>query len=230
MTHFAHPNTLLINIVGETLKAIGPEKFMHGSGEQAKRGREAFAEYFFLLALKKDTKKDWWLYQPIDQFPDFDLVSFQENPIWVNLYRFELVTIPDRCNSFEEMMDIVLGKINKGYPKNYNLLIYLNHAKSAEWVALLNTHLESFHPFDTVWTVYLTFEDANSVRSSIVHRIRPYPSRSIEATIDDGELHRRQPLPTYMEETEINGQSYVSFKEHFVKELRQKVRRARFGA
>lgn len=227
MIYFAHPNTLLMNIIGETLKAIGPEKFMHGSGEQAKRGREAFAEYFFLLALKKDTKKDWWLYQPIDQFPDFDIVSFYEDPVWINLYRFELVTIPDCCKSFEEMMSIILGKINKGYPKNYNLLIYLNHTRSAEWVELLNTHLKSFHPFYTVWTVYLIFEDASNVCSSVVNRIRPFPIRRIEANINDSELHRRQSLPIFLEENKIDEQSYVSFKEQFIKEVRKKIRRAR---
>lgn len=85
-----------------------------------------------MIALKKYSRKDYYMLQPADQFPDFDLMSArqEQDAISITLDRFELVTIPDRCNSFEDALSIVKGKIEKGYPVNFNLLVFINHKKA----------------------------------------------------------------------------------------------------
>lgn len=224
MTQFADPLTLF-HFIETELNELGAKRFMEGPDERAQRAREAFAEYFFILAQKKLTGTEWWLSQPKDVFPDFDLISFPENPANIRFFRFELVTIPGRCLDANEMMHIVNKKITKGYPKKFNLLIFLNHSKSSEWVRALHERLETYAPFDSVWSVYLKFKDKNNLLSCVVDRIRPYPFHNVEANFDETYLHRPNQLAPYMEIIELEGKKFVSFKADFIRDFRKRFKK-----
>ncbi len=225
LLYFFSPISLL-NRIEKTLSEIGSEKLFSSPDEEIKRVKESIAGFFFIVALKKDSGRDWWMIQRKDQFPDFDLMtaSQDETSISITLDGVELVTIPDRCNSFQEALGIVQAKISKGYPENYNLLIFVNHVKSREWVALLNQQLGDCHPFKSVWAVYLLFKGKDNLYSAVVNRIRPQPFRSIEANFSDKTLWEIEPLPIFMEEVEIDGKKCRAFKADFMRELNMKMR------
>lgn len=213
----------LLNRIEKTLSEVGGKKFV-----STHRDWESIAEFFFMVALKKYSGRDFYMLQPEDQFPDFDLMSAsqQQNVISITLDRFELVTVPDRCNSFEDALSIVKGKIAKGYPANYNLLIFVNHVKSREWVAMLKSKLEDFHPFKSIWTVYLLFRGKDNPYRAVVNRIRPQPLQTIEANFSDKSLWEMEPLPIFMEEVEIDGKKARAFKADFMQEFNLKMRQA----
>ncbi len=213
----------LLNKITKTLSEVGGKKFV-----STHRDWESLAEFFFMVALKKYSGKDFYMLQPEEQFPDFDLMSASQEGkvISITLDRFELVTIPDRCNSFEEALSVVEGKIAKGYPENFNLLVFVNHVKSREWAAMLNNKLESFHPFKSVWTVYLLSQGKDNPYSAIVNRLRPQPRQTIEANFSDESLWEMEPLPIFMEEVEIDGKKARAFKADFMQEFQMMVRKA----
>ncbi len=213
----------LLNRIEKTLSEVGGKKFV-----STHRDWESLAEFFFMVALKKHSGKDFYILQPEDQFPDFDLMSAsqEQDVISVTLDRFELVTVPDRCDSFEDALSIVNGKISKGYPENFNLLVFVNHIKSREWVAMLNTRLEVFHPFKSVWTVCLLFQGKDNPYCAVVNRIRPQPLQTIAANFSDKSLWMMEPLPIFMEEVEVDGKKARAFKAAFMKEFQMKMRKA----
>jgi hypothetical protein len=125
---FAHPHTLL-DKVGEILKAVGPEKFFSSSDEKVKKAREGFAAYFFTLAMKKHTGKDWWLAQP-DQadrsYPDFDFMSFGKSPEDLGAESVELTGVYPHFKSFDEALKVIEEK-QKKYgpgPVKFSLLVF----------------------------------------------------------------------------------------------------------
>lgn len=65
----------LLKQIEQTLSEIGPQEFFSSTDNKVKKVRESLAEFFFILALKKDTNKDWLLMQPKDVFPDFILMT-----------------------------------------------------------------------------------------------------------------------------------------------------------
>ena len=227
LLYFYSPIALLKRIE-KTLLEIGSQRFFSNPDEETKRVKESVAEFFFMVALKKYNGKDWWMFQPKEQFPDFDLMTASQgaSSISITLDRFELVTIPDRCATFEEALGIVQGKISKGYPDNYNLLIFVNHVKSREWVALLNQHLKNYQPFRSIWTVYLLFHGKDNPYSAVVNKVRPLPMETIEANFSDKKLWEMETLPIFMEEIEISGQKCRAFKPDFMKEFSKKMRQA----
>lgn len=213
----------LLKRIEKTLKEVGGKKFV-----STHRDWESLAEFFFMVALKKHSGKDFYMLQPEDQFPDFDLMSASQEGkvVSITLDRFELVTVPDRCDSFEEALSIVEGKIAKGYPENFNLLVFVNHIKSREWVTMLNSKLRSFHPFKSVWTVYLLFNGKDNPYSAVVNQIRPQSPQTIEANFSDKSLWEMEPLPIFMEEVEIYGKKARAFKDDFMKEFQIMMRKA----
>jgi|SRR3989344_6251970 len=227
LLYFYSPISLL-NRIEEVLIKIGPQKFFSNPDDETKRIREGLAEFFFMIALKKATGKDWWMFQPKDQFPDFDLMTASQDrsSISITLDRFELVTIPDRCNSFQDALNIVQAKISKGYPENFNLLIFVNHVKSREWVALLNQYLRDHYPFKSIWTVYLLFLGKDNLYSAVVNELRPKFTHGVEANFNDKALWEMESLPIFMDEIEINGKKCRAFKKDFMKEFNIKIRQA----
>ncbi|MDO8408155.1 MAG: hypothetical protein Q7S95_02885 [bacterium] len=213
----------LFNRIVKTLSEVGGKKFVSNH-----RDWESLAEFFFMVALKKYSGEDFWMLQPEDQFPDFDLMtaSQDQKAISITLDRFELVTVPDRCNSFEDALNIVKGKISKGYPENYNLLVFVNHVRSREWVSMLNKQLADFYPFKSVWTVYLLFQSKDNHYSAVVNRIRPQPLQTIEANFSDKKIWEMDPLPIFMEEVEMSGKKCRAFKGDFMDEFNLKMRKA----
>ncbi len=215
----------LLKQIEQTLSEIGPQKFFSSTDNKVKRVRESLAEFFFILALKKDTNKDWLLMQPKDDFPDFILMTVDNNPITITLDQFELVEIPSICQTYDQMMDIVNTKLNKGYPENYHLLIFVNHEKSKEWIALLSQQLENYHPFKAVWTVHLLFKGKDNLYSSVVNKIRPYPTKNIETSFNEVGLYQPRAVPTFMDKTEREGKTFLGFKPDFAKEFTKSLRK-----
>ena len=92
---FYHPHTLL-DKVGQVINEVGSQKFFTSSDEGVKKATEGFAAYFFALALKKWTGRDWWLAQfnqDDRQNPDFDFFSFSEDPDDIKIEPVELVGV-----------------------------------------------------------------------------------------------------------------------------------------
>ncbi len=219
--YFMHPNVLRDRII-ETYSSVGAKRFFSAK----KDGREAMPEYFFALALKKATGKDWFLLQPEKDPPDFSLMTVSTDPIIITLDQFELVEIPERCPTFQKMMDIVKEKQNKGYPANYHLLIFINNEKSKEWINLLNEQLKNHYPFKTIWTIYLLwYKGKKNLYGSVVNRLRPYPIKSVEYALNDKALYQCLSMPSCIEELKVDGKSFFSFKSDFVKELTKKIRK-----
>lgn len=221
---FTHPHTLLDN-VGQILGKVGPQKFFSSSDQEVKKANEGFAAYFFTLALKKWTGRDWWLAQ-YDQgqraYPDFDFFSFGDEPDPIKVESVELTGVYPHFKTFEEMLEVVEKKRKKygDKPLNFSLLIFVNHAKSEEWIQILRERLESHQPFISIWTIHLRFkEGGKEVGKAVAQRISPLPGLRIEANTDDQEVHKRQPLPAFMEEMKMDGKAYVSFKPDFVEKF-----------
>lgn len=152
-------------------------------------------------------------------------MTVDNNPITITLDQFELVEIPSRCQTYDQMMEIVHTKLNKGYPENYHLLIFVNHEKSKEWITLFNQQLKNYHPFKAIWTVHLLFKGKNNPYSSIVNRIRPYPAQNIEANLSEGRLYQPQTMPIFMKKIEREGKTFLSFKPDFAKEFTKSLRK-----
>jgi len=227
---FAHPHTLL-DQVGKVLERVGPEKFFKSSDEEVKKAREGFAAYFFALTLKKYIGGDWWLAQ-YDQatraYPDFDFISFAENPDDMKMESVELTGIYPHFKSFDEALKVVEKK-QKQYgdkPVKFSLLVFVNHEKSEEWINLLRKNVGSEHPFLSIWTIHLRFKKVGKeVGKAVAQRIVPLPGLRVEADTDDPEVHKRQPLPAYMEQRQDGEQTYVTFKTEFIEKMQKHVRK-----
>jgi len=222
---FAHPHTLL-DQVGKVLDRVGPKKFFTSSDEEVKKVREGFAAYFFTLTLKKYTGRDWWLAQ-YDQaaraYPDFDFISFAENPNDIKMEPVELTGVYPHFKSFEEALKIIEKK-QKQYgsePVKFSLLVFVNHEKSEEWINLLREKISNEHPFLSIWTIHLRFKKGGKeVGKAVAQRIMPLPGLRVEANTDDPEIHKRQHLPTYMEQHQDGESTYITFKTEFIDKIR----------
>ena len=157
--------------------------------------------------------------QPEKDPPDFYLMNTRSNHM--TLDKFELVEIPlgKYCQIFEKMMSIVQKKIDKRYPKDYSLLIFVNNEKSKEWISLLHRQLKNYNPFKAIWTISLSqYKDD---LYSVVSRLRPYLAKSIEVPFNDKALYQYLPIPNYMEEIKVGDKSFFNPKPSFIKELKK---------
>jgi hypothetical protein len=221
---FTHPHTLL-DKVGKTIAEVGSEKFFTSSSEEVKKAREGFAAYFFTLALKQWTGRDWWLAQYDQaerQCPDFDFFSFGEEPNPIRVEKVELVGVYPHFKTFEEMVEVIEKK-QKQYGNSsldFSLLIFVNHEKSEEWIQALRGRLKLSHPFISIWTIHLRFKKGGKeVGKAVAHRIHPTPQIRVEADTDDPNIHKRQPLPTYLVESKSDGSTNLSFKRDFIEKF-----------
>ncbi len=222
---FAHPHTLFTQVEG-VLKKVGPKKFFSSPNESVKKAREGFAAYFFALALKQYTKRDWWLAQydqAVRAYPDFDFISFGEAFEGMKLEHVELTGVYPHFKTFDEVMGVIKKK-QKQYGTDalkFSLLVFMNHEKSEEWIQLLRKNLISEYPFISVWTIHLRFKKGGlEVGKAVASKIFSLPGLRVEADMDDSEIHKRQPIPNYMEITNKNGFTYVSFKPEFVNKMK----------
>ena len=55
--------------------------------------------------------------------------------------------------------------------------------------------------------------------AAVANRIRPSPGVRVAAYTDDPETHKRQPLSNYMEEKDVDGKHYVTFKQEFIDKI-----------
>ncbi len=222
-------STRLLKAFEEVLKKLGPKKLMEGSGEEAKETRESFAAYFLMLAFKKHTGKDFWFSRPREKFPDFELMSIQGGPQPLTLDYFELVTVPERCMSDREMIEIVLEKFRKGYAplSRVNLVIFLNSKHSQEWLSILRNKIPEKSIFNYVWTIRLLTKD-EELWGAEVNSLRP-EFNSILVNISDQSLYQMNELPSFVEEIAIGKQKAVVFKQEFINEYRKLALRLRLG-
>lgn len=225
---FAHPHTLL-DQTGKILDGIGPKKFLKSPNEEVKKTREGFWAYFFTLAMKKYTGKDWWLAQydqAIRAYPDFDFMSFAESPDDMKMESVELTGVYPHFKSFDEALKVIEKK-QKQYgtePVKFSLLVFVNHEKSEEWINMFREKISSEHPFLSIWTIHLRFKKGGKeVGKAVAQRIMPLPCLRVEADTDDAETHKRQSLPNYMEQLQDGEQTYVTFKAEFIDKMRKKV-------
>jgi len=223
MVYLASPHAMIEKIF-EALSLIGPEKFFSSPDEKAKKLRESMAESFFALALKKNSGQDWWVTQPEKDPPDFVLTSWTENPITVTVAPFELVEIPPRCVSFEEMMKIVRGKLNKGYPSNYHLLVFVNNENSIDWIERLHRELKKDISFQTLWTLHLLQnKETQTISAAVANKLRPLPLGHGEISFESGKGLRLDPLPSFMEVVKNGDRSFIKFNEEFALKLRKEM-------
>jgi len=176
--------------------------------------------------LKKYIGRDWWLAQydqAVRASPDFDFMSFAENPDDMKMESVELTGVYPHFKSFDEALKVVEKK-QKQYgtePVKFSLLIFVNHEKSEEWINMLREKVISEHPFLSIWTIHLRFKKGvKEVGKAVAQRIRPLPGLRVEADTDDSDIHKRQPLPTYMEERKEGECTYVTFKTEFINKMR----------
>ena len=224
---FAHPHTLL-DQVGKVLEKVGPQKFFTSPNEGVKKAREGFAAYFFTLTLKKYTSRDWWLAQydqGIRNYPDFDFISFAENSKDIKMEPVELTGVYPHFKSFDEFLKVVENKQKKygTEPVKFSLLIFVNHEKSEEWINLLRNKVNSEYPFLSIWTIHLRFKKGEKeVGKAIAQRIVPFPCLRIEADTDDSEIHKPQPITSYMKQLK-SGE--ITFKSEFIDKLKSKIKK-----
>ena len=223
MSYFKHSNNLIYDI-NNALREFGAEAIFSSPKKEIKFIRESIAEYFFISALKKDTKKDWFIMQPKNDPPDFWLMTFGENSITMD--PFELVEIPEHFKDFKQMFDVIKSKVNKRYSEKYNLLIFVNNINSSEWVKSLHENLLECSNFKTVWTIKLLQNKSNkNIHSFIINRIRPLPLKCIKTSFDDNIIFKYSPAPNYIEEKIIEGRKFLIFKPDFARDLSIKIRK-----
>lgn len=219
---FSHPHTLLEQ-VGKILDRVGSEKFFTSTDEEVKKAREGFVAYFFMLALKKYMRRDWWLAQydqSVRAYPDFDFMSFGENLDDIKMESVELTGVYPHFKFFDEFLKVIENKKKKYGTESlkFSLLVFVNHEKSEEWISMLREKINSEHPFISIWTIHLLFKnDSKELMRAVAQRIVPLPGLKIEVDIDDPEIHKRQPLQDYMESHE-NGT--ITFKTEFINKIR----------
>ena len=138
----------------------------------------------------------------------------------------ELTGIYPHFKTFDEALKVVEKKQKQYGDKSmkFSLLVFVNHEKSEEWINLLRTKVVSEHPFLSIWTIHLRFKKGGKeVGKAVAQRIVPLPYLRIEADTNDSEIHKRQPLPSYMEQHRKGEQTYITFKTEFIDKMRKKV-------
>lgn len=219
LIYLAHPISLF-NQIKQKLIEVGAEKFFSNPDESTKRARESLPQYFFTLALKKQTGKDWWVLHPSDPSSDFFLMAVDTSSFGVTLEQFELVQVPSHFKTFDEALGVVRKKLTKGYPKHYNLLIFINHERSKEWAAKLHENLPEQCPFKTIGVVYLLFEKGtHNPLMANVHRLRPLPIVNLPTRFDEKELYKPQDVAHLMEEVKAEGKTFIRLKPDIQKEI-----------
>lgn len=223
---FAHPHTLL-NQIHKTLEDVGSQNFFKSSDENVKKAREAFAVYFFLLAMKKWTGRDWWLFQPDQKerpFPDFDFMSLSEDPRDIKIEPVELTGVYPHFKSFDEVIKVVKEKQEKygNESKKFSLLVFVNHEKSEEWINLLKNNVSNKQSFLSLWTLHLLFKKGGKeVGKAVAQRIAPLPNLRIEVDTNDSEIYKSQVLPLYTKQCFDGEKNFIKFKNDFLKKLRK---------
>lgn len=138
----------------------------------------------------------------------------------------ELTGIYPHFKSFDEALKVVEKK-QKQYgdkPVKFSLLVFVNHEKSEDWINLLRRRVSNAHPFLSIWTIHLRGKKGGKeVGKAVASRIMPLPGLRVEANIDDPKIHKRQPLPTYIEQYQENGNTYITFKAEFIDKMRKKM-------
>lgn len=229
MVFSASPHMILESIY-ETLHSIGPKAFFSNPDEETKKLRESMAAMFMALAIKKNSGQDWWITQPDKDPPDFVLTSYGEGSpgsVSIAMALFELVEIQERCNSFEEAIKIVEGKLKKGYPENYNLLVFVNHIESVNWIERLYRELPQVVPFQSLWTLHLLQDPRTGELSvAIANKLRPDPVFHSEFKFNEPDAFKFNPLPSYMKAESRDGKTFMTFDEKFAQQLRKEMMKA----
>ncbi len=204
---FCSPKTLR-NRVLKKISLIGPERFFKSPDNSVKKDREGLAEYLFSMGLRKINNQEWFILQPENDPPDFEMISIGERLLYK---KFELVEIPAICKEYEEMFNVWEKKKNKGYPKDYSLLIFINNSNSKVWLDRFNNGLSDYKPFKEIWVLYLLwYKGGKDFYGGVIKRIRPYPIIETSYNIGDQNLIKPLPMPNYVSEIQIDGKKFYN--------------------
>lgn len=220
--YFQHPNVLRDKLIG-VIDKIGAQKFFKSSDKDVKKVRESIAEYFFALALKKNTGQDWYVRQMENDPPDFEMMTASEKLLAIN--KFELVEIPGLCKNFGEMINIFNEKQKKNYSERYSLLIFVNNDESKNWINLFDKWLDNYQPFKEIWAIYLLwYKGKRDFYGCNTVKLRPRPALLINFALNDEALRSPSSIPNYIEETKIDNKIFLNFKTKFIKDIWEKLR------
>ena len=217
------PNTFLERI-DKIREKYGAKEFLHGDNEECQKGREAYFEYWFVIGFKRLSRKDWWILQPKERFPDLLLISFQEEPLSLEVLQYEHVMIPDHFKEVSEMIKNVTDKIEgKQYDTggSCGLLIFSNNANSKDFEERLDQTLNNIRPFSEIWTTRLEYSDSVTIKKIIVSKVRPLPVIRFEFDFNDKSLYSYQKPPSCMETVEENGIKTLRIKKEAMAELKK---------
>ena len=105
--------------------------------------------------------------------------------------------------------------------RHYNLLIYINHKNSIQWVDLLGKKIHNYYPFNQIWTIHLLFKNQNEIEYSVVNKIRPLPIKKIEVYFNEKEIYQKQFIPKIMDKYITNDGIKVTLKQEFMNEVKK---------
>jgi hypothetical protein len=216
----------ILNDVEIMINKVGAEKFFSSPDEEVKKARESMVGIFFIFEFQSQTEDFVFLMQPEKDPPDFFVMTIGQDIKSMSVHPIELVEIPTRCSSFDEMMNIVNKKINKGYIESYNLLIFINNENCKVWLPLLNKKIGNYQPFLSVWTVHLLVMNGTDYEP-VVNRLRPSPVLHWENKIENIKFPNK--IPQFAEQVTIEGKKILQFKPEFVSEFIKKIKKSKYG-
>ena len=223
------PNTFLERI-DKIREKYGAKEFLHGDNEECQKGREAYFEYWFVIGFKRLQRKDWWILQPKERFPDLLLMSFKEGPLSMEVLQYEHVMIPGHFKEVSEMIKNVTDKIEgKQYDTGgpCGLLVFSNNANSKAFEERLYQTLNNIRPFTEVWTTRLEYSDSVTIKKIIVSKVRPLPVIRFEFDFNDKLLYSYQKPQSCMEMVEESGIKVLRIKKEAMTELKKEAIRKR---
>lgn len=212
----------LYNQIKEVLDTVGPEAFFRSPDEGVKSAREGLAILFYVSSLAQGSGKFWWIRQvgKGEQFPDFHIFMVDDDPLSFSFEGIELVEIPIRTASYEDALEIVKKKINKGYPPGYSLLVFLNNVNSTTWLPRLNVDLKSQRIFKVISTIHLLDEHRpNDTYRIIINKTWPLPVETISIAMEDLLAGLPNWPESIFEEAEINGRTTLRMRPEPQEEL-----------
>jgi len=223
LIYFKHPLNILEQIT-KRLSEIGAEKFYSSPDQEIKKDRESLAELFFILAISKFTKRDWFLMQPVDPFPDCYLMGLGDKLNDLILEGVELTEIIPDCLEYTAALEIVMKKIKKGYPPNYNLLIFINNINSREWISNLNNDIGELTPFKSIWAVHLLAnKDNTDILATVASRLRPVPPASILTNLREIRFNKTNSILEIFDVIKSNNSEFLRMKPEFVSQFKKAV-------
>lgn len=167
-----HPDAKLKGIIKLILR-IGAKKFLEGAG--LNKEREGFLSCLFAYALRKRTKKEYFLQQEEDP-PDFSMIApsdrpFKEKPF--DNFNVEIVEIPilvkDKEDKLQFSIDLIKNKkLDEYYLQEGTFLLIFINSDSASGLAtgiaeFVQNNQNLFKRYGEVYILFITSFNAREV-------------------------------------------------------------------